>query len=313
MIEPVRASRRLADVAGAGRRGSESDRARRGALAPFGERRHDGGPRPRLRDRVDGALARSAADRAPRWVLHDRDAELLARAIAAAPGGPQRRAGARETRLRDITRLYPDGPVVGLPDHRVRAARLMTADEFSRLVSACAAAACAVLITLSVTAGSTSPRGPAGPDRGDAFDAHQRRAPRGTAARPGRRAAAVASTRRGLDVVTPPSPWRLGPSQRVLTAEWFTGWVGAARRAATGPRPGRRGLRRAPPGGAGRRRGRGDGAPRGPAGPADVAGQDPAAVRDPASDWRSAQSRAWSATASQPGAPQVQWSRPANS
>ena len=30
-------------------------------------------------------------------------------------------------------------------------------------------------------------------------------------------------------------------------------------------------------------------------------------------EWRIAQSRAWSATASQPGAPQVQWSRPGNS
>ena len=26
-----------------------------------------------------------------------------------------------------------------------------------------------------------------------------------------------------------PSPWRLGPGHSALAAEWFTGWVGAAR------------------------------------------------------------------------------------
>ncbi len=34
--------------------------------------------------------------------------------------------------------------------------------------------------------------------------------------------------RLGAEVLVRPSPWRLGPSQADLAAEWFTGWVGAA-------------------------------------------------------------------------------------
>ena len=44
-----------------------------------------------------------------------------------------------------------------------------------------------------------------------------------------------------------------------------------------------------------------------------AADQPPAADSCRAGAWASAHSRAWSATASQPGAPHVQWSRPANS
>ena len=32
----------------------------------------------------------------------------------------------------------------------------------------------------------------------------------------------------GAEVVVRPSPWRLGPAQADLAAEWFSGWVGAA-------------------------------------------------------------------------------------
>ena len=33
----------------------------------------------------------------------------------------------------------------------------------------------------------------------------------------------------GAEVLVRPSPWWLGPAQADLAAEWFTGWVGAAR------------------------------------------------------------------------------------
>ena len=59
-----------------------------------------------------------------------------------------------------------------------------------------------------------------------AFNAHQRH---GRLLGPD--AAAVAREefgRLGAEVVVRPSPWRLGPSQADLAAEWFTGWVGAA-------------------------------------------------------------------------------------
>jgi hypothetical protein len=32
----------------------------------------------------------------------------------------------------------------------------------------------------------------------------------------------------GAEVLVRPSPWRLGPSEAGLAAEWLTGWVGAA-------------------------------------------------------------------------------------
>jgi hypothetical protein len=34
--------------------------------------------------------------------------------------------------------------------------------------------------------------------------------------------------RRGATVLRRSSPWRLGPNQAALQAEWLTGWVGAA-------------------------------------------------------------------------------------
>ena len=41
-------------------------------------------------------------------------------------------------------------------------------------------------------------------------------------------AAADLFARRGADVVILASPWRLGPAESALAAEWLTGWVGAA-------------------------------------------------------------------------------------
>ena len=35
--------------------------------------------------------------------------------------------------------------------------------------------------------------------------------------------------RLGAEVLVRPSPWRLGPADSGLIAEWFSGWVGAAR------------------------------------------------------------------------------------
>ena len=35
--------------------------------------------------------------------------------------------------------------------------------------------------------------------------------------------------RLGSEVIVRPSPWRLGAPEAELAAEWFTGWMGAAR------------------------------------------------------------------------------------
>jgi hypothetical protein len=63
-----------------------------------------------------------------------------------------------------------------------------------------------------------------------AFDAHQRRATaRGRLLGPDAVAVAVEEFGRlGAEVLARPSPWRLGPGQAHLAAEWFIGWVSAA-------------------------------------------------------------------------------------
>ena len=55
---------------------------------PGGARRRPGDPRPRLRHRLHGPLARPPADGAQHWILHDRDPYLLHFATARHPGRP---------------------------------------------------------------------------------------------------------------------------------------------------------------------------------------------------------------------------------
>lgn len=168
-----------------------------------------------------------------RWVLHDRDAELLGHAASAPP--PSSEDGSPvtvETRLDDITRLDP-AEVAGAS--LVTGSALLdmfTASDLERFVAVCAGAGCPVLLTLSVV--GRADLVPADPlDRAlvDAFNAHQRRPTAdGRLLGPGAaEAAAAALEQRGLEVVRRPSPWRLGAGQSALAAEWLTGWVAAAR------------------------------------------------------------------------------------
>ena len=167
-----------------------------------------------------------------RWVMHDRDAELLEHAATnpvprAADGAPV----TVETRLDDITRLDP-GDQAGVS--LITASALLdmfTEEELERFVASCARAGCPALITLSVVGQVVlAPAHPFDRQVMDAFNAHQRRRTAG-----GRllgpdavAAAAVAFEQRGLKVILRPSPWRLGPEHSDLAAEWLTGWVDAA-------------------------------------------------------------------------------------
>lgn len=166
------------------------------------------------------------------WVLYDRDAELLDLVTAHPPG--QSGDGAPptvETRLRDITRLAREDLVGASLITASALLDMMTADELQRLVVSCARAGCPVLITLSVTGRvDLTPADPLDQRIADAFNAHQRRTTgAGRLLGPDPAGAARdAFTRQGLDVVVRPSPWRLGPDQRALTAAWFTGWLDAA-------------------------------------------------------------------------------------
>ena len=166
------------------------------------------------------------------WVLHDRDADLLALAEAEAPGPAADGAAVTvETRLSDITQL-DRGDLAGSTLVTASALLdLLTGDELARLVCVCAGAGCPVLLTLSVT--GRVRLAPA--DRLDsrvaaAFDAHQRRTtPRGRLLGPDAVEAVVQGFRRlGAEVVVRPSPWRLGAAEAALVGEWLTGWIGAA-------------------------------------------------------------------------------------
>jgi SAM-dependent methyltransferase len=182
-----------------------------------------------------GSMARWLAPLLPgpqHWVLHDRDPDLLAVAAgdpptAAADGTPV----TVETRCHDITRLPAeelDGAAL------VTASALLdmfTAPELDRVVATCVAAGCPSHIALTVTGavqfGVEDPL-----DRGveAAFNAHQRRTTdRGRLLGPDAvGAAADAFAALGARTVLRPSPWRLGPSDADLAAEWLRGWVGAA-------------------------------------------------------------------------------------
>jgi hypothetical protein len=166
------------------------------------------------------------------WVLHDRDADLLALAAADAPGPAADGAPVTvEAKRSDLDRMQ----VRDLSGATLITASalldMLTAEELDRLVGLCLGVGCPVLLTLSVV-GSVEIT-PA--DRLDrpvaaAFDAHQRRTTeRGALLGPDAVDFATKAFRRlGAEVLVRPSPWRLGPAHSALAAEWFTGWVGAA-------------------------------------------------------------------------------------
>jgi hypothetical protein len=166
------------------------------------------------------------------WVVHDRDADLLEVALADLPGpAADGAAVTAEARHSDITRLQrgdlADATVVTVS----ALLDLLTGEELDRLVTACVGARCPVLLTLSVVGRvALSPADPLDSRVAKAFDAHQRRATAGGRLL-GPHAVAVAVAefgRAGAEVLVRPSPWRLGPDQAELMAEWFCGWIGAA-------------------------------------------------------------------------------------
>jgi hypothetical protein len=157
------------------------------------------------------------------WVLHDTDADLLELAAI--------RGVTLEPRVSDVSRLRPDDLAGATLITASALLDLLTADELDRLVAVCAAAACPVLLTLSVV-GRVELEPAHALDRPvqSAFNAHQRRSTgRGRLLGPDAVAAAVAAFGRlGAEVVARPRPWRLGAGDGELAAEWLVGWVGAA-------------------------------------------------------------------------------------
>jgi hypothetical protein len=174
-----------------------------------------------------GAMGRWLAPRLhgqQHWVLHDHDADLLR--LAAIP------AVSFETRRSDITQLRADDLAGASLITASALLDMLTEDELAGLVAVCADAGCPVLLALSVSGRVVlTPPDPLDQRVAAAFDAHQRRATQrgrllGPDAAP---AAAEAFGRFGAEVLARPSPWRLGASEAGLAAEWFTGWLAAAR------------------------------------------------------------------------------------
>ena len=158
-----------------------------------------------------------------RWVLHDRDAELLE--VADVPSVTV------EARQSDITRLDAQDLAGATLITASALLDMLSEEELARLVSACAGAGCPVLLTLTVVGRvDLTPADPLDRRVADAFNAHQRRmTERGRLLGPDAVDAAIEGFgQRSGELVVRPSPWRLGPSHADLTAEWFRGWVGAA-------------------------------------------------------------------------------------
>ncbi|MGW3787446.1 class I SAM-dependent methyltransferase [Micromonospora chokoriensis] len=181
-----------------------------------------------------GSMSRWVAARLPgpqHWVLHDRDAELLARVaegmagVVAADGAPV----TVSTRCGDLTRL----DAADLADASLVTASalldMLTAEEIDRVVAACVGRP--TLFAVSVTGRVLlTPADPLDAAVEAAFNEHQRRTVDGRRLLgPDAVAATVAAfARHGVDVRERPSPWRLGPEQADLAAEWLRGWLGAA-------------------------------------------------------------------------------------
>jgi hypothetical protein len=167
-----------------------------------------------------------------RWVMYDRDADLLARAAGDVP--PLTADGSQvtvETRQRDITRLDQRDLTGASLITASALLDMLTAAEVERIARSCVEAGCPALLTISVTGRvALTPSDPMDDAIASAFNAHQRRAQDdGRLLGPDAvGAAADLLTGLGAEVAIRPSPWRLGASDTALTTEWFKGWVAAA-------------------------------------------------------------------------------------
>lgn len=166
------------------------------------------------------------------WVLHDWNPDLVDRAAnGVIPLDRERRPVSIRTRTGLLAELAPGD----LGDASLVTASalldVLTAEEVDTVVRACVAAACPVLLSLSVTGEvRLGPRDPRDDVVEAAFNEHQER-------RVGDRGllgpAGVALAERlllgvGWNVRRATTHWRLGDHDPRLLEQWFDGWVDAA-------------------------------------------------------------------------------------
>jgi hypothetical protein len=183
-----------------------------------------------------GAMGRWLAPRLAgpqHWVMHDRDAALLERAVADPPGPAADGAAVTvEARRSDITRPAPDDLAGASLIVASALLDMLTADELTGMLSACTAIGrCPMLLAMTVVGRvALTPAEPLDAHVAAAFNAHQRRAT--TAGRllgpDAVDAASEALRRTGAEVLVRGSPWRLDAAHADLTVEWFDGWLAAA-------------------------------------------------------------------------------------
>ncbi|WP_312868250.1 class I SAM-dependent methyltransferase [Amycolatopsis pithecellobii] len=172
-----------------------------------------------------GSMARWLAPLLPqpqRWVLHDRDPGLLARAAANVGVPAEIRAGD----LTELTARDLEGASLVTASALLD---LLTAEEVDALAEACTGAGCPALLTLSV-AGEVgfTPPDPLDAEFSAAFNEHQRRVTGGRRllGPDAAEAATAAFVRRGAVVHRRDSAWHLRPDE--LFRQWLRGWVQAA-------------------------------------------------------------------------------------
>jgi hypothetical protein len=172
-----------------------------------------------------GAMGRWLAPRLhgrQHWVVHDRDAELLDRAVAEPP-----QSVTLEARQSDLAALTPDDLAGASLVTASALLDILTGDELAAMLDACTAIGCPLLFALTVVGHvALSPADPLDAPIAAAFNDHQRR---GGRLGPDAVSAAVDALRpTGAAIVIRPSPWRLGRPHTALTTEWLAGWIAAA-------------------------------------------------------------------------------------
>jgi hypothetical protein len=171
-----------------------------------------------------GSMARWLSPRLltpQRWVLTDRDPELLAH--AAVPGAV--------TELRDLTSLTPEDLADASLVTGSALLDLLTEEEVTRLAEICVKARRPALFVLSVSGKvELDPPDPLDEAVTSAFNAHQRRTVAGRTLLGPDAVSVMARVFEdlGATVHRCPSPWRLGPDRPELTTAWLQGWLGAA-------------------------------------------------------------------------------------